>query len=394
MKIDKHILFLIIVIGVISAGIVGATVMNTDTSLKQEVFDGITVSVPADSEFVKVDDGVYKDSNNGIKIHTFKNNDSMIDFLKNTKKSKIIPIENQPPQSVAFKKGDNINILVTNGNEGISIGSKDGKLTSEIANNVVFSNNHKSVKPVGIPFAKQPMKVEKDYNLIALLVADVDTKVFNVDMLQNNLVVVVDNYNEQLDQPAADVESGEDANEDLGEVSDISNQDDLNNALTDSDNATSSADNSQDSQANADNGNNNADNSNSNSNSNSNDDVAQATVVGGDNSQSSDAGNAAGEPTNDNTQPADTQTPANNGGQSSDSQSNTQQQQKLSESDCKQYAEQVIMSNPDLQIERSEASGDSYVFYIVDTKNNNNPLGTIVVDALTGNVDTSGLRSP
>ena len=52
------------------------------------------------------------------------------------------------------------------------------------------------------------------------------------------------------------------------------------------------------------------------------------------------------------------------------------------------------MSNPDLQIERSEASGDSYVFYIVDTKNNNNPLGTIVVDALTGNVDTSGLRSP
>ena len=394
MKIDKHILFLIIVIGVISAGIVGATVMNTDTSLKQEVFDGITVSVPADSEFVKVDDGVYKDSNNGIKIHTFKNNDSMIDFLKNTKKSKIIPIENQPPQSVAFKKGDNINILVTNGNEGISIGSKDGKLTSEIANNVVFSNNHKSVKPVGIPFAKQPMKVEKDYNLIALLVADVDTKVFNVDMLQNNLVVVVDDYNEQLDQPAADVESGEDANEDLGEVSDISNQDDLNNALTDSDNATSSADNSQDSQANADNGNNNADNSNSNSNSNSNDDVAQATVVGGDNSQSSGAGNAAGEPTNDNTQPADTQTPDDNGGQSSDSQSNTQQQQKLSESDCKQYAEQVIMSNPDLQIERSEASGDSYVFYIVDTKNNNNPLGTIVVDALTGNVDTSGLRSP
>lgn len=389
MKIDKHILFLIIVIGVISAGIVGATVMNTDTSLKQEVFDGITVSVPADSEFVKVDDGVYKDSNNEIKIHTFKNNDSMIDFLKNTKKSKIIPIENQPPQSVAFKKGDNINILVTNGNEGISIGSKDGKLTSEIANNVVFSNNHKSVKPVGIPFAKQPMKVEKDYNLIALLVADVDTKVFNVDMLQNNLVVVVDDYNEQLDQPAADVESGEDANEDLGEVSDISNQDDLNNALTDSDNATSSADNSQDSQANADNGNNNAD-----SNSNSNDDVAQATVVGGDNSQSSNAGNAAGDPNMDSVQTTGPQSTSDGGNPTSDSQSNTQQQQKLSESDCKQYAEQVIMSNPDLQIERSEASGDSYVFYIVDTKNNNNPLGTIVVDALTGNVDTSGLRSP
>ena len=58
MKIDSHILFLIVIIGVISAGIVGATVMNSDTSMKQEVFDGITVSVPVDSEFVKVDDGV------------------------------------------------------------------------------------------------------------------------------------------------------------------------------------------------------------------------------------------------------------------------------------------------------------------------------------------------
>ena len=62
MKIDTHVLFLIVVVGVISAGLVGATVLNSDVSMKQETFDGIKVSVPADSNFVKTGDGVYKDS--------------------------------------------------------------------------------------------------------------------------------------------------------------------------------------------------------------------------------------------------------------------------------------------------------------------------------------------
>lgn len=393
MKIDSHVLFLIIVIGIISAGIVGATVMNTDTSMKQEAFDGITVLVPADSEFVKVDNGVYKDANYGIKINTFKNNDSMINFLKNTKKSKIIPIDGQPPQSVAFKKGDTINILVTNGNEGISVGSKDGELTSKIANNVVFSNNHKSQKPVGVPFAKQPMKVEKDYNLIMLLVADVDTKVFNVDMLQNNLIVVEDNYNQNLSQPVDNIESVEGSEGDLGEVSDISNQEELNDALTDGDNATTtstsaSSDSSQESQPSAD---------SSNANSNTNDDVAQATVVSEDNSQSSNSGNAAGGDINDNSAgPSDNvqSVDSNGGAQSSDPQSNTQQQQKLSEGDCQQYVEQALKNHPELKIDRCEASGDAFVFYIIDTKNNNMAVGTITVDALTGNLEPdSGLKS-
>ena len=390
MKIDSHVLFLIIVIGIISAGIVGATVMNTDTSMKQQVFDGITVSVPADSEFVKVDNGVYKDANYGIKINTFKNNDSMIDFLKNTKKSKIIPIDGQPPQSVAFKKGDTINILVTNGNEGISVGSKDGELTSKIANNIVFSNNHKSQKPVGVPFAKQPMKVEKDYNLIMLLVANVDTKVFNVDMLQNNLIVVEDNYNENLSQPVDNIESADDSEQDLGEVSDISNQEELNDALTDGDNATTtstsaSSDSSQGSQSNADNSNNNA-----------NDDVAQTTVVSQDSSQPSDSGNAAGGDINDNPAgPSDNvqSVDSNGGAQSSGAQSNSQQQQKLSEGDCQQYVEQALMNHPELKIDRCEAMGDTFVFYIVDSQTNS-PVGSITVDALTGNLEPdSGLKS-
>lgn len=129
MKMNYHILFLIVIIGIISVGVVGANVINSDSSMKQEVFDGITVSVPTDSEFVKTGANVYKDTNYGIKINTFKNNNSMIKYLKNAEKSKIIPIENQPPQSVAFKKGQSINILVTNGIEGVAVCSKDKELT-------------------------------------------------------------------------------------------------------------------------------------------------------------------------------------------------------------------------------------------------------------------------
>ena len=340
MKIDSHVLFLIIVIGVISAGIVGATVMNTDTSMKQEVFDGIKVLVPADSEFVKVGDGVYKDSNHGITINTFKNNNSMIDFLKNTKKSKIVPIENQPPQSVAFKKGKTINILVTNGNEGIAIGSEDGKLTSEIANNVVFSNNHKSQKPVGLPFAKQPMEPKQDFNLIMLLVAKVDTNIFNVNALQQNTAIIVDDYNVELNEPA-----------------DISVDD--------------SADND-----------------------------AQTTDVSSDSSQPSSSGNAAGGDTisspasssgssSSSSSSGSSSSSSSSSGSSSSgsSSSSSSQQQKLSESDCQQIVQQSLMNHPELQIDRCQASGDTFVFYIVDAQKNNAPVGTITVDALTGNVE-------
>ena len=99
MKIDTHVLFLIVIVGIISVGLVGANVLSNDQSMKQEVFDGIKISVPSDSNFVKTGDGVYKDSKYGVTIHTFKNNDSMINYLKNTKNSKIVPVENQPPQS-------------------------------------------------------------------------------------------------------------------------------------------------------------------------------------------------------------------------------------------------------------------------------------------------------
>lgn len=377
MKIDSHILFLIIVIGVISAGIVGATLMNSDTSMKQEVFDGITVSVPSDSNFVKVDDGVYKDSNYGIRINTFKNNDSMIDFLKNTKKSKIIPVENQPPQSVAFKKGDRINILVTNGNEGVAVSSKDGGLTAEIANNIVFSNHHKSQKPVGIPFAKQPMNTHKDFNLIMLLIADVDTRIFNVGVFEENVLVVVDNYNEALDQPVEDIESSDSDSESGGDVSDISNQEELNDVLSDPDNQTADAsnDNAQDDKT---------------EDSNSSDDVAQATVVsGGDDSSSSNSANPV---SSDNAAGGDNAAPdqtVNSNPQSAsqiNSQPSSNQPQEMSVDDCKNLVSQkVLINHPEFMIDSSyDEVTDGYVFTIL---NNTNIVGKVTVNALTGDYE-------
>ncbi len=321
MKINYHILFLIVVIGIISVGVVGANVFNSDSSMKKEVFDGITVSVPTDSEFVKTGENVYKDTNYGIQINTFKNNNSMIKYLKNSKKSKIIPVENQPPQSVAFKKGQSFNILVTNGIEGVAVGSKDKELTSKIANKVTFSNNHHSEKPAGVPFIRQPMTVEKDYDLIMLLVGEVDNKVFNTLILDNILLNVTASYNENRYEPF-DIGVDDSSDGSSTYVSDIKNEDDLKDAL--SDDNTSSNDNSVD--------------SNSEDISNSQDNLVQSS----DN--------------NHKTQKTQSGNPSN-------SVSSSNQQGNLSLSECEQLVhEQILVNNPDLRIGEYYNVSNGYVF--------------------------------
>ena len=354
---DNHILFLIILIGIISVGIVGATVMNNDSSMKEETFDGIKVSVPSDSEFVKAGDGVYKDSNYGITINTFKNNASMIDFLKNTNKSKVIPIDDQPPQSVAFKKGKTINILVTNGNEGLSVGTKDGDLTAKIANSIVFSNNHKSVKPSGIGVINGQMNVKQDFNLIMLLIADVDTKIFNQAILEENILVVVDEYNENLEQPLFE----EDASDEESDVyvSDVSNQSDLNSLLSDGGNTSA--------------GNNNANTtvvSGNDADASSNDAEVSATPA------ATPSGGSSGSP--------------DNGGSSASTNSNNPQE--LSFTDCQNLAKQEVLSNPSLgpQFKLDELNHDEkpdcYVFFVKD--DTNKKVAEITVNALTSEVST------
>ena len=355
MKINSHVLFLIIIIGVISAGIVGATIMTSDSTMKTETFDGIKISVPADSDFIKTGDGVYKDNNYGITINTFKNNNSMIDFLKNTKKSKIIPVENQPPQSVAFKKGDTINILVTNGKEGISVGSNDGELTSKIANSIIFSNNQKSEKSTGFGIAKPHMNVNQDFNLIMLLIADVDTNIFNLNIFEENAFIVVDTYNYELEEPFGTEDVYDESDSD-DYISNISDSNDLNNILTESDE------------------NNDNEQTNSIDESNNNFDIDNG-IIEIDNS------------TTNNDEPNDDLS-------STDTGNSDNQVSEMSFDECKNLAEKELQENTglfgglDLTIDENDHGEipDCYVFYVLDEFNTK--VAEITVNALTGEVQS------
>ena len=377
MKIDTHVLFLIVIVGIISAGLVGANVLSSDQSMKQEVFDGIKISVPSDSDFVKTADGVYKDSKYGITIHTFKNNESMINYLKNTKNSKVVPVENQPPQSVAFKKGDTINILVTNGQEGVSVSSKDGGLTTKIANNVVFSDNHKSQKPVPVLSVAPPvMEEEKDFNLIMLLIADVNTNIFNLNVFQANIPLVVENFNDVHANDIGfvvnniNVINGESSNS-TSNSADHSNVDDV--IITNNGNATSAA-GGKNATSSGDNLANEVSTKLLNSSSSSNNAPSSSPSSPASSSPSSSVSSSSASPSSSPSSPAS----------SSPSSSSTS---KLTYDDCKQLVENYLKNLKTMKIDKHEQSGDSYIFYIVDSSKNDKNMGTITVDAKTGKLD-------
>lgn len=392
MKIDTHVLFLIAIVGIISVGLVGANVLSNDHSMKQDVFDGIKISVPSDSNFVKTGDGVYKDSKYGVTIHTFKNNDSMINYLKNTKNSKIVPVENQPPQSVAFKKGDTINILVTNGQEGVSVSSKDGGLTTQIANNIVFSDNHKSQKPVPVLSVAPPtMTKEKDFNLIMLLIANVDTKFFNINLFQAATGIVINNYNEIHMNDIGIVTNQFNRYDDSINVStsdgiDHSNADDV--IITDTGNSTSAAGGKNTTSSGDDLANEvstklmNDSSSSNNAPSSSQSSPASSSSASSSPSQPASSGSSSGgavaSPSSSPSSPSSSP--------SSSSSSNTP---KYSYEDCKQLVEQYLVNLKGYEIDNHDQSGDSYVFYIVDSTHNDKSMGVITVDAKTGQIDDS-----
>ena len=200
MKFNSHVIFLIAIVGIITAGVVGATILNNG-SMKQVDFDGIKVNVPADADFIKTQDG-YADAKYGITIKTFQNNQSMVNYLKGINGVTVVALKNQPPQSLAYVQGDNTNILVTNGGQGISIGAKDQGLVTDMSNSVVFSNHQKSVKPkVAVPGIAPPphMELDVDYYLIMGILAQVNTLEFNVVSFQTNITPMIEEYNVHID---------------------------------------------------------------------------------------------------------------------------------------------------------------------------------------------------
>ncbi|WP_407382038.1 hypothetical protein [Methanobrevibacter sp.] len=205
MKLNSHIIFLIVIVGIITAGVVGATLLNNG-SMKQVDFDGIKVDVPSDADFVKTNDG-YADAKYGITIHPFKNNASATNYLKSVTGASVIALKNQPPQSVAFVQGDDTNVLVTNGAEAIAIGAKDQSLVSDMSNSVVFSNHQKSVKPkVSIPGIVAPphLEMDNDFYLIKDLMIQVNTAEFNLAIFEANITPVINEYNLAVDQGTID----------------------------------------------------------------------------------------------------------------------------------------------------------------------------------------------
>lgn len=200
MKFNSHVIFLIAIVGIITAGVVGATILNNG-SMKQVDFDGTKVSVPSDSNFVKTGDG-YADSKYGITIHLFKDKGSMVNFLKNQPGMSAISLKNQPPQSFAFTKGEDTNIFVASDVEAISIGAKDQGLVSDMANSVVFSNHQKSAKPdpiFPVIFAPPYLDIDNDFYFIKELSNEVNTDVFNNVTVSNTLNQIIFEHNGAID---------------------------------------------------------------------------------------------------------------------------------------------------------------------------------------------------
>ena len=205
MKFNSHVIFLIAIVGIITAGVVGATVLGNGT-MKQVDFDGIKVNVPSDADFVKTPDG-YADSKYGITINTFQNNASIVSYLKGITGANVIALKNQPPQSVAFVQGDDTHVVITNGAQGISIGAKDQSLVTDMSNSVVFSNHQKSVKPKApLPLITPPphMELDVDFNLIIGILTLVNTNEFNVIIFENNITPMINDYNINVDNGTID----------------------------------------------------------------------------------------------------------------------------------------------------------------------------------------------
>ncbi len=197
MKFNSHVIFLIAIVGIIAAGVVGATILNNG-SMKQVDFDGIKVNVPSDAEFIKTQDG-YADAKYGISIKTFQNNESMVNYLKGINGVNVVALKNQPPQSLAFIQGDNTNVLVTNGAQGVSIGAKDQGLVADMSNSVVFPNHQKSVKPkVAVPGIAPPphLEINTDFNFIKNMLVIANNPDLNVLLFEQNINnVTVNGYN-------------------------------------------------------------------------------------------------------------------------------------------------------------------------------------------------------
>lgn len=199
-KMNKNVAIILSIAAIfITATCVGATVINSDVDMKQNTFDGIKINVPHDTKFIQIPDG-FKENTYGITIHTFKDNQSMVNFLNSLQDAKIVSLADQPPQSVAFTQGDTTNILVTNGKEGICVGDSDQNLVLKMANSVIFSNGHPSERNHGVMGVGQKhLDKDKDFNLMIGLIVLADNSEFNINLYDTAIAATVTETNTIID---------------------------------------------------------------------------------------------------------------------------------------------------------------------------------------------------
>jgi len=103
-------------------------------------------------------------------------------------------------------------------------------------------------------------------------------------------------------------------------------------------------------------------------------------------SQPASSGSSSGAVASPSSSPSSPSSSPSSSSPSSSSSSNTP---KYSYSDCKQLVDQYLINLKGYEIDNYEQSGDSYVFYIVDSTHNDKSMGVITVDAKTGQLDDS-----
>lgn len=341
MDLNKQVIFFIVIIGIITAGVVGASVLNNGT-MKQADFDGIKISVPSDSEFINTGNG-FVDSKYGISIHTFKDNGSIVNYLNGINGASVISLDNQPPQSVAFTQGDDTNVLLTNGAEGISIGAKDQDLVSKMSNSVVFSNHQKSTKPSApLPGIAPPhLSMDNDFNLIIPIINQTNNVDINMAVYEAEMNVYVEDINSEIDNgqdPYAD------SNDQLGDV--------FNQGSNEAGNQESSSlmDNSQVSNLVENIG---------------GDDSSQPAAAGGDSASVADSSSSGGS----------SAAPASGGNSPADD----NQQDKLSQLEIKD-----LLSSTGYVVKDIKDKGSYYLVTVEDSSSDG--VEDIKIDAYTGNL--------
>ena len=194
---NKNVAIILSIVAIlITVTCVGATVINSDENMKQDTFDGIKMNVPHDADFIQITDG-FKENTYGITVHTFKDNQSMVNFLNSLQGAKIVSLNDQPPQSVAFTQGDTTNILVTNGKEGICVGAVDKDLVLKMGNSVIFSDGHPSERSHGfMGIGQKHLDKDKDFNLMAGIIVLVNNAKINIDSYNAAVVTTVNQTNQ------------------------------------------------------------------------------------------------------------------------------------------------------------------------------------------------------